>query len=198
MGLECFDQVKGIISWVQKILSHIKDDNNLWSKLVKSCNNSEMWDNLVTSHYAMLLSPHEARKPKASLTFKQCCYDLETVHIILTLSYYHTSSNHPFTLKLFIFQDTRNPYTVHLLHSNFKLPNLHPLLIHITLSFSNLNLWFINMSKKGDYSVPYIFDDEDMQTNFHRNFFIRPIASGRSFNMENFTSLSLSISISCF
>ena len=88
-----------------------------------------MRDDLVTSHYATLLYPHEAGKPKASLTFKQCRYDLETVHIILTLSHYHTSSNHLLTLKLFIFQVTRNPYIVHFLPSNLKLPNLHPLLM---------------------------------------------------------------------
>ena len=45
------------------------------------------------------------------------------------------------------------------------------------------------MSKKGDFSVPYIFDDEDIQTNFIKNFFTRPIARGRSFYLENFTTL---------
>ena len=45
------------------------------------------------------------------------------------------------------------------------------------------------MFKNGDSSVPYIFDDEDMETNFHENFFTRPIAKGRSFYLENFTTL---------
>ena len=45
------------------------------------------------------------------------------------------------------------------------------------------------MSKKGDSSVPYIFDDEEMQINFHRNFFIRPTAMEKSFYLENFTTL---------
>ena len=45
------------------------------------------------------------------------------------------------------------------------------------------------MTKKGDYGVPYIVDNEEMQRNFHNNFFIRPIAHGRSFVMENFFSL---------
>ena len=45
------------------------------------------------------------------------------------------------------------------------------------------------MTKKGDYSVLYMFNDEEMQINFHKNFFIRPIAFGRSFEMENFSSL---------
>ena len=31
------------------------------------------------------------------------------------------------------------------------------------------------MLKTGDYSVPYIFYDEEMQTNFHRNLFISPL-----------------------
>ena len=45
------------------------------------------------------------------------------------------------------------------------------------------------MMKKGDYIVPYMLDDEEMQTNFHRNFFIRPIAFGKSFILENFSFL---------
>ena len=45
------------------------------------------------------------------------------------------------------------------------------------------------MSKKGDYSIPHLFDDEEMQANSYRNFFIRPIARGRSFYLENFTPL---------
>ena len=45
------------------------------------------------------------------------------------------------------------------------------------------------MSKKGDQSVPYIFEDDEMQNNFQRNFFKSPIARGRSFYLENFTSL---------
>ena len=45
------------------------------------------------------------------------------------------------------------------------------------------------MKKKGAYSVPYMFDDDEMQTRFHKQFFIRPIAFGRSFEMENFLSL---------
>ena len=45
------------------------------------------------------------------------------------------------------------------------------------------------MSSKGDSCVPYIFDDEEMQTNFHKNFFIRPIAKRRSFHLEKFTTL---------
>ena len=45
------------------------------------------------------------------------------------------------------------------------------------------------MSRKGDSSVPYIFNDEDMQTTFHKNFFIRPIVRGTSFHLENFTTL---------
>ena len=34
-----------------------------------------------------------------------------------------------------------------------------------------------------------MFDDDEMQNRFHRQFFIRPIAFGRSFEMENFLSL---------
>ena len=45
------------------------------------------------------------------------------------------------------------------------------------------------MSKIGDLSIPYIFVDKEMQANFHRNFFIRLIARGRSFYLENFTAL---------
>ena len=45
------------------------------------------------------------------------------------------------------------------------------------------------MSKKGDSSIPYIFNYEDMQINFHKNFFTRPIARERSFYLENFTTL---------
>ena len=45
------------------------------------------------------------------------------------------------------------------------------------------------MARKGDQSVPYIFKDDEMQNNFQRNFFRRPIARGRSFYLENFTSL---------
>ena len=44
------------------------------------------------------------------------------------------------------------------------------------------------MMTKSNSSVPYIFEDEDMQVNFHRNFFIRPIAKGRSFYLESFSS----------
>ena len=46
------------------------------------------------------------------------------------------------------------------------------------------------MTKKGDYSIPYMFNDKEMQRNFHINFFIRPIAYGRSFDLVNFSSLS--------
>ena len=45
------------------------------------------------------------------------------------------------------------------------------------------------MVGKGDQSVPYIFEDDEMQDNFQRNFFRRPIARGRSFYLENFTTL---------
>ena len=34
-----------------------------------------------------------------------------------------------------------------------------------------------------------MFDDDGMQRNFQKNFFSRPIASGRSFYLENFTTL---------
>ena len=44
------------------------------------------------------------------------------------------------------------------------------------------------MTLKSNSSVPYIFEDEDMQTSFHINFFLRPIARGRSFHIESFTS----------
>ena len=47
------------------------------------------------------------------------------------------------------------------------------------------------MSKKEDQSVPYIFEDDEMQVNFQRNFFRRPIARRRSFYLENFTSLPM-------
>ena len=40
------------------------------------------------------------------------------------------------------------------------------------------------MSKKGDQSIPYIFEDDEMQANF-LSFFRR----GRSFYLENITSL---------
>ena len=45
------------------------------------------------------------------------------------------------------------------------------------------------MSRKGDSSVPYIFHDKEMETNFHRNFFIRTMARRRSLHLENFTTL---------
>ena len=34
-----------------------------------------------------------------------------------------------------------------------------------------------------------MFEDDEMQANFQNNFFKRPIARGRSFYLENFTSL---------
>ena len=34
-----------------------------------------------------------------------------------------------------------------------------------------------------------MFDDDEMQENFQSNFFKRPIARGRNFYSENFTSL---------
>ena len=43
--------------------------------------------------------------------------------------------------------------------------------------------------KKGDYNIPCIFDDEEMQSNFHRNFFIKHITFGRRFAVENFSFL---------
>ena len=46
------------------------------------------------------------------------------------------------------------------------------------------------MMLKNNSSVPYIFEDEDMQTNFHINFFFRLIAKGRSFHLECFTSFT--------
>ena len=45
------------------------------------------------------------------------------------------------------------------------------------------------MTKKGDYNIPYMFDDDEMQTRFPRHFLIRLIAFGRSFEIENFLSL---------
>ena len=45
------------------------------------------------------------------------------------------------------------------------------------------------MSRKDDSSIPYIFYDKEMQTDFDKNFFIRPIARGKSFHLENFTNL---------
>ena len=45
------------------------------------------------------------------------------------------------------------------------------------------------MTKKADYSVPYMFNDDEMQNRFHKHFFIRPIVFGRSLEMENFLSL---------
>ena len=58
-------------------------------------------------------------------------------------------------------------------------------------TFSSLLLFYFLyiMSKKENFSIPYIFDDEEMQTRFHRQFFIRPIAFGRSFELENFSTL---------
>ena len=43
------------------------------------------------------------------------------------------------------------------------------------------------MPNKGYQSVPYIFEDEEMQAK--NNFFLRPIAKERSFYLENFTAL---------
>ena len=45
------------------------------------------------------------------------------------------------------------------------------------------------MADKAYQSVPYIFEDEEMQANFQNNFFKRPITRRRSFYLENFTSL---------
>ena len=45
------------------------------------------------------------------------------------------------------------------------------------------------MTKKGDYSVPYMFDDDKMQNRFYRHFFIKFIAFGGSLELENFLSL---------
>ena len=45
------------------------------------------------------------------------------------------------------------------------------------------------MTKKGDYGVPYMFDEDEMQMNFHNNYFIRPIAFRRTFILANFTFL---------
>ena len=45
------------------------------------------------------------------------------------------------------------------------------------------------MAGKGDQSIPYIFEDDEMQAIFQNNFFQRPITRGRSFYLENFTTL---------
>ena len=44
------------------------------------------------------------------------------------------------------------------------------------------------MTIKSNSSSPYIFENEDMQVNFHKNFFIRQIGRGRSFHLESFSS----------
>ena len=55
---------------------------------VKSQYSFRMWDNFVTSHYATLPRLNEAGKPKSSLTQKCHHFNLEAVHISLTISYF--------------------------------------------------------------------------------------------------------------
>ena len=43
--------------------------------------------------------------------------------------------------------------------------------------------------REGDQSVPYIFEDDEMQAIFQNNFFRRLVTRGRSFYLENFTTL---------
>ena len=90
------------------------------------------------------------------------------------------------TLELFLSQKLQRTLslskTVHLQPS--KLQTFDSLFTSLPKHIPSLLLkplpLHINISKKGDYSVLYIFYDENMQTNFHKNFFIRPIARGRS------------------
>ena len=83
---------------------------------------------------------------------------------------------------------------------SFRPPTFTPPSIHLAYTHYIFKLlpFLIIMMKKGDYNVPCIFNDEEMQTNFHRNFFIRPIAFKRSFAMENFSCLPQIIEISEF
>ena len=97
----------------------------------------------------MLLSLNEMGKRKASLTLKCCSFDLKTVHILLTLIHYHYPPKSPFTLKPFIFQNSKRTLslleTVHLQSSNFTFTlSSFPLFtsqpIHITFHCLSLNL----------------------------------------------------------
>ena len=45
------------------------------------------------------------------------------------------------------------------------------------------------MAEKINVSVPHMYDDEEMEENFKKHFYKRPIARGRSFYLENFTTL---------
>ena len=45
------------------------------------------------------------------------------------------------------------------------------------------------MVEKINVSVPYMYDDEQMQEHFKNHFYRRPIAKGRSLYLENFTTL---------
>ena len=54
------------------------------------------------------------------------------------------------------------------------------------------------MMKKGDYNIPYMFNDDEMQRNFHMNYFIKPIAFGRTFILANFTFLPQIVEVNEF
>ena len=79
---------KWINSWVQKGSCSQKDGLSLRSEteLCKSCNGFGIWANSVNSHYATLPQSIKVGKPKF---LKWCCFNFETVHILLTLGYYH-------------------------------------------------------------------------------------------------------------
>ena len=87
---ECLVLKKTYVMGLERYIS-----SERWSKslirnlIVKSCNCFETWVDLITSHYATLLSPYEAGKPKASLTLKRCRCGLETIHVFITLGHYH-------------------------------------------------------------------------------------------------------------
>ena len=66
-------------------------------------------------------------------------------------------------------------------HSSLHYPKHIPFL-------SNSNLYSLTMSEKGNFSTPYMFDDENMQEHFEAHFYRRPITKGRSFDLENFTN----------
>ena len=119
-GTEWFGQKKTNILGSKSYVSPERWSQSLTkNSIVKNYNHSKTWDDLVTSHYAILLSPHEAGNQKPHSPFKRSRCDLETVHITLTLGHYHKSSNHLFTMKFSSFK-YKKP-----IHCSSSLSNLH-------------------------------------------------------------------------
>ena len=84
----------------------------------------------------------------------------------------------------FLFPKTLQNYSSYL---NFQTPHY---LISNTFIYSSFNRFLhITMADKGNASIPFMLDDEDMQQNFENFCYRRPIARGGSFNLENLTSL---------